>query len=85
MNRSRSGGLRSHIPELAILATLIAAPVVLPHLGFSIDLLTRVLNWGLIGLGFDILFGLAGLLSSARPRSTASAASSRRICWFPAR
>ncbi|WP_461328368.1 branched-chain amino acid ABC transporter ATP-binding protein/permease [Bradyrhizobium liaoningense] len=35
----------------------------LPHLGFSIDLLTRVLNWGLIGLGFDILFGLAGLLS----------------------
>ncbi|MEY9882195.1 ATP-binding cassette domain-containing protein [Bradyrhizobium sp. USDA 329] len=63
MNTSRSGGLRSHIPELAILATLIAAPVVLPHLGFSIDLLTRVLNWGLIGLGFDILFGLAGLLS----------------------
>ncbi|MHC2758031.1 branched-chain amino acid transport system permease protein [Bradyrhizobium liaoningense] len=37
--------------------------MVLPHLGFSIDLLTRVLNWGLIGLGFDILFGLAGLLS----------------------
>ena len=63
MNKSRSNGLRSHIPELAILATLIAAPVVLPHLGFSIDLLTRVLNWGLIGLGFDILFGLAGLLS----------------------
>ena len=63
MNKSRSKGLRSHIPELAILATLIAAPVVLPHLGFSIDLLTRVLNWGLIGLGFDILFGLAGLLS----------------------
>ncbi|WP_448034621.1 branched-chain amino acid ABC transporter ATP-binding protein/permease [Bradyrhizobium liaoningense] len=63
MNKSRSNGLRSHIPELAILAALIAAPVVLPHLGFSIDLLTRVLNWGLIGLGFDILFGLAGLLS----------------------
>ncbi|MHB0773249.1 branched-chain amino acid ABC transporter ATP-binding protein/permease [Bradyrhizobium sp. 1.29L] len=63
MNKSRSDGLRSHIPELAILATLIAAPVVLPHLGFSVDLLTRVLNWGLIGLGFDILFGLAGLLS----------------------
>ncbi|WP_440642447.1 branched-chain amino acid ABC transporter ATP-binding protein/permease [Bradyrhizobium sp. PUT101] len=63
MNKSRSNALRSHIPELAILAALIAAPVVLPHLGFSIDLLTRVLNWGLIGLGFDILFGLAGLLS----------------------
>ena len=63
MKRSRSGELRNHIPELAILFTLIAAPVMLPHLGFSIDLLTRVLNWGLIGLGFDILFGLAGLLS----------------------
>jgi branched-chain amino acid transport system permease protein len=63
MSIARSGGLRSHTPELAILLTLIAAPVVLPHLGFSIDLLTRVLNWGLIGLGFDILFGLAGLLS----------------------
>ncbi|MDX3967062.1 MAG: branched-chain amino acid ABC transporter ATP-binding protein/permease [Bradyrhizobium sp.] len=63
MNKSRSNGLRSHIPELAILAGLIAAPMMLPHLGFSIDLLTRVLNWGLIGLGFDILFGLAGLLS----------------------
>ena len=63
MSIARSGGLRSYTPELAILVMLIAAPVVLPHLGFSIDLLTRVLNWGLIGLGFDILFGLAGLLS----------------------
>ncbi|BAL74274.1 branched-chain amino acid ABC transporter ATP-binding protein/permease [Bradyrhizobium cosmicum] len=63
MSIARSGGLRNHTPELAILVMLIAAPVALPHLGFSIDLLTRVLNWGLIGLGFDILFGLVGLLS----------------------
>ena len=49
-------------PELAVLVTLAAAPIA-RYLGFSTDLLTRVLNWGLIGLGFDILFGLTGLLS----------------------
>lgn len=54
---------RTYIPELVVLLTLVAAPVVLKPLGFSTDLLTRVLNWGLIGLGFDILFGLTGLLS----------------------
>ncbi|MGM4918147.1 ATP-binding cassette domain-containing protein [Tardiphaga sp. 813_E8_N1_3] len=63
MMRPRSGGLRGWLPELAVLCTLIVAPIVFPHLGFSTDLLTRVLNWGLIGLGFDILFGLTGLLS----------------------
>lgn len=63
MRRSRSDGLRAYGPELALLLILVAAPVVLPHLGFSPDLLTRMLNWGLIGLGFDILFGLTGLLS----------------------
>ncbi|MET0720107.1 MAG: branched-chain amino acid ABC transporter ATP-binding protein/permease [Tardiphaga sp.] len=54
---------RTYLPEFAVLLTLVAAPVVLEPLGFSTDLLTRVLNWGLIGLGFDILFGLTGLLS----------------------
>jgi branched-chain amino acid transport system permease protein len=63
MMRARSGGLRGWLPELAVLCTLIVAPIVFPYLGFSTDLLTRVLNWGLIGLGFDILFGLTGLLS----------------------
>ncbi|WP_441277340.1 branched-chain amino acid ABC transporter ATP-binding protein/permease [Tardiphaga sp. 172_B4_N1_3] len=63
MMRHRSGGLRGWLPELAVLCTLIVAPIIFPHLGFSTDLLTRVLNWGLIGLGFDILFGLTGLLS----------------------
>ena len=60
---TRSNRLRKYLPELAVLLILIAAPVALPHIGFSIDLLTRVLNWGLFGLGFDILFGLTGLLS----------------------
>jgi branched-chain amino acid transport system permease protein len=55
--------MRAYLPELAVLVTLIAAPLVLPRFGFSADLLTRVLNWGLFGLGFDILFGLTGLLS----------------------
>jgi branched-chain amino acid transport system permease protein len=63
MKAVRSGGLRANLRELSVLLTLVAAPILLPHLGFSTDLLTRVLNWGLIGLGFDILFGLTGLLS----------------------
>ncbi|NYT57361.1 branched-chain amino acid ABC transporter ATP-binding protein/permease [Alcaligenaceae bacterium] len=42
---------------------LLAAPFVLPHLGMSADLLTRILIWGLFGLGFDLLFGYTGLLS----------------------
>ena len=42
---------------------LIAAPFVLPHLGFAITTVNRILIWGLFGLGFDLLFGYAGLLS----------------------
>src|SRR4051794_26305907 len=42
---------------------LIAAPLVLPHLGFAPNTVNRILVWGLFGLGFDILFGFAGLLS----------------------
>src|SRR3546814_20893552 len=42
---------------------LLAAPFVLPHIGMSADLLTRILIWGLFGLGFDLLFGYTGLLS----------------------
>ena len=54
---------RAHLAELALLAVLAVAPVLLPPLGFSHDLLARALNWALFGLGLDILFGLAGLLS----------------------
>jgi branched-chain amino acid transport system permease protein len=42
---------------------LIAAPFVLPHLGFAPDTVNRILIWGLFGIGFDILFGFTGLLS----------------------
>ena len=50
-------------PEAAMVAVLLLAPLVLPRLGFSYDLLQRILDWGLIGLGFDLLFGATGLLS----------------------
>ena len=55
--------LRRAWPELALLVVLLTAPILLPPLGFSHDLLSRALNWALFGLGLDILFGLAGLLS----------------------
>jgi branched-chain amino acid transport system permease protein len=42
---------------------LIAAPFVLPYLGFTPTTLNRILVWGLFGVGFDILFGFTGLLS----------------------
>ncbi len=44
-------------------AALVAAPFVLPHLGFTPTTVNRILVWGLFGLGFDILFGYTGLLS----------------------
>ena len=42
---------------------LVAAPVVLPHLGFTPTTINRILVWGLFGIGFDLLFGFTGLLS----------------------
>ena len=42
---------------------LIAAPFLLPHIGFAPNTVNRILVWGLFGLGFDILFGFTGLLS----------------------
>ncbi|HXE24310.1 MAG TPA: branched-chain amino acid ABC transporter ATP-binding protein/permease [Roseiarcus sp.] len=54
---------RPMIAEALTLIGLIAAPFVLPHLGFSPSTINRILIWGLFGLGFDLLFGYAGLLS----------------------
>ncbi len=51
------------LPELALAAVLIVAPYVVPHAGGSIDMLQRILDWGIMGLGFDLLFGATGLLS----------------------
>jgi len=49
--------------ELLTAAGLIAAPFVLPYLGFTPTTINRILVWGLFGIGFDILFGYTGLLS----------------------
>ena len=49
--------------EVLTAAGLIAAPFVLPYLGFAPTTLNRILVWGLFGIGFDILFGITGLLS----------------------
>ena len=49
--------------EALTLVGLVAAPFVLPHLGFAPATINRVLIWGLVGIGFDLLFGYTGLLS----------------------
>jgi branched-chain amino acid transport system ATP-binding protein/branched-chain amino acid transport system permease protein len=54
---------RPFVVEAVAVIGLIAAPYALPHLGFSLTTINRVLIWGLFGLGFDLLFGYAGLLS----------------------
>ncbi len=54
---------RPFVVELLTAAGLIAAPLVLPHLGFTPTTINRILVWGVFGIGFDILFGFTGLLS----------------------
>ena len=54
---------RPYLIEALTAVGLIAAPFVLPHLGFAPNTVNRILVWGLFGVGFDILFGYTGLLS----------------------
>src|SRR5689334_8324795 len=64
MNANRIyGPRRPLLAETLTAACLIAAPFVLPHLGMAPNTVNRILVWGLFGIGFDILFGYAGLLS----------------------
>ena len=51
------------LPELAVAIVLAVLPFVLPHIGGSFDMMERILDWGLLGIGFDLLFGWTGLLS----------------------
>jgi len=51
------------LPELVILILLAALPFGVVAAFSSVDLLTRILLWGLFGIGFDLLFGYSGLLS----------------------
>src|SRR5262249_54178918 len=54
---------RPYLIEVLTAAGLIAAPFILPYLGFSPTTINRILVWGMFGIGFDILFGFTGLLS----------------------
>jgi branched-chain amino acid transport system permease protein len=54
---------RPLVVEVLTAVGLIAAPFVLPYLGFTPTTINRILVWGLFGIGFDILFGFTGLLS----------------------
>jgi branched-chain amino acid transport system permease protein len=60
----RAGRLRRRYSvEVITGIVLMLAPFAAPFIGAGPDLLGRVLIWGLFGLGFDLLFGYAGLLS----------------------
>ena len=54
---------RPFVVEAVTAVALVAAPFVLPYLGFTPSTINRILVWGVFGLGFDILFGYTGLLS----------------------
>jgi branched-chain amino acid transport system permease protein len=54
---------RPYLIEALTAIGLIAAPFILPHLGFAPNTVNRIVVWGLFGIGFDILFGFTGLLS----------------------
>ncbi len=54
---------RPFVVEILTALALIAAPFVLPHLGFTPTTINRILIWALVGIGFDLLFGYTGLLS----------------------
>ena len=59
----RRRGVRRFLPELVLALVLIVSPFVLPAIGGNSDTLSRILIWGLFGLGFDLIFGFTGLLS----------------------
>lgn len=60
---SRYSTGRPWVAEGITLLVLLLCPVVLPLFGVGADMASRILIWGLFGLGFDILFGYTGLLS----------------------
>ena len=50
-------------PEAATIVILVLAPFIAPLVNVPADTVSRILMWGLFGLGFDLLFGYTGLLS----------------------
>ena len=63
MDRSSGRRLRRWLPETAVAIALLLLPFAFERWLGSVDLLTRILIWGIFGLGFDLLFGKTGLLS----------------------
>jgi branched-chain amino acid transport system permease protein len=63
MTNSRPRGARALLPEALTAIGLAVAPFLLPFIGFVPDTMSRILIFGLFGIGFDLLFGYAGLLS----------------------
>ena len=60
----RNGRLLARwMPELAMTAALVLLPFAFDAWLGSVDLFTRILIWGIFGLGFALLFGRSGLLS----------------------
>ncbi len=57
----KASPLARWVPEIIVAVALVVLPFLFGE--NSIDLLTRILLWGLFGLGFSLLFGFAGLLS----------------------
>jgi len=51
------------LPEIIVVLLLATLPFGFVAAFSSVDLLTRILLWGLFGIGFDLLFGYSGLLS----------------------
>ncbi len=54
---------RRFVVEALTALGLVAAPYVLPPLGFAPNTVNQIMVWGLFGIGFDILFGYTGMLS----------------------
>jgi branched-chain amino acid transport system permease protein len=63
MPESKGRRLTRWVPELSLAIALAVLPFAFIAWLGSADLLTRILIWGIFGLGFDLLFGYCGLLS----------------------
>jgi branched-chain amino acid transport system permease protein len=51
------------LPEIIVALLLLGLPFGFIAAFDTVDLLSRILVWGLFGIGFDLLFGYSGLLS----------------------
>jgi branched-chain amino acid transport system permease protein len=60
---AKSRHLGQRLPEFIVALLLIVLPFGFAAAFSSVDLLSRILLWGLFGIGFDLLFGYSGLLS----------------------